>query len=385
MKRNIIILITVSVLFVLAISTGILTVSAALFQEDEDLRTEYETEHYDVNFSTMMDEQMEAGGALPQTDSGNEWYDASEALTAYYINPKNFEKDSSDFFQFMKLSSSSEVSTEQLNEDILKGKGELTGKANTFKQASEKHGVNEIYLISHALHETGGGTSGLAEGVEVGEDKKGEPTLAESSNQDKLDHINTVYNFFGVNATDDDPVKNGAKHAYEQGWFTPDDAIAGGAAYVKDNYISGGQDTLYKMRWDPDHSGENQYATDVGWAVKQTDDIKHVYDMLEDRDDALITFEIPAFNNQPESAEKPEGAEVFYVDQAGDDAEEDTEGEIKKKDHQLREGPTSDFPEVTTLSEETKVDIIGENTGWYKVEKDKQQGWVPSDDIKVKE
>lgn len=383
MKRSILIAGVTIAFFAMVIFSSSLTVSAEPFKNvEKGLQTKYESEHYNYNFSTMLDKQM-AMSTLPQTDSDGDWYDASEALTQYYTNPKNFEKDSSDYFQFMKLSSSSEVSTDQLNDEILQGKGELEGKAKEFKQASEKHNVNEIYLIAHALHETGEGSSELAEGVEVGKNKKGKPTLVKTSNRSELDDVKTVYNFFGIKADDDNALKNGAKYAYEQKWYTPEDAIVGGAGYIAEDYISKGQDTLYKMRWDPDNPGAHQYATDVGWAVKQTDDIKRVYDLLQDVDGAVMTFEVPEFNNQPEAGDKPEGADVFHLDQESDNAGE--KGKVKKKGHHLRKGPTSKFPEVMKLSKGTKVTIIGENTEWYKVKTDKQEGWISADDIQVKD
>lgn len=382
MKQNILILGTAIALFVLVFSSGFLAVSASSFQDDKELETKYETEHYNVNFSAMVDKQMEMD-PLPQTDSDNDWYDASEALTQYYTNPKNFDKDSSEYFQFMKLSSSSEISTDQLNDEILQGKGELEGKAKEFKQASEKQDVNEIYLISHALHETGEGSSKLAEGVEVGENKKGKPTLVTSSNRSKLDNIKTVYNFFGIKADDDNALEHGAKHAYKQKWNTPEDAIVGGANYIAQDYIAKGQDTLYKMRWNPENSGSNQYATDVGWAVKQTNNIKRVYDMLQDVDGVVLTFEVPEFNNQPKPADKPKGANVFHVDQESGNAGK--KGNVKKKSHHLRKGPTPQFSDVTKLSKGTQVTIIGENADWYKVKNDKQKGWISADNIQMKE
>ena len=59
------------------------------------------------------------------------------------------------------------------------------------KAAKDKH-VNEVYLISHALLETGAVKSELANGVEI-------------------DGKNT--NFYGVGALDKDPIKTGAEYA----------------------------------------------------------------------------------------------------------------------------------------------------------------------------
>lgn len=58
--------------------------------------------------------------------------------------------------------------------------------------AKEKH-VNEVYLISHALLETGSVRSDLAKGVEI-DGKK-------------------YYNFYGVGALDEDPIKTGSEYA----------------------------------------------------------------------------------------------------------------------------------------------------------------------------
>ena len=114
------------------------------------------------------------------------------------------------------------------------------------KAAKHKH-VNEVYLISHALLETGSAKSELASGVEI-DGKK-------------------YYNFFGVGALDEDPVNTGAKYAKKHGWDTPSKAIEGGAAFIHDHFLSKKeQNTLYSMRWNPQNPGKHQYATDIKWA-----------------------------------------------------------------------------------------------------------------------
>ena len=99
--------------------------------------------------------------------------------------------------------------------------------------------MNEIYLISHALLETGHGTSQLATGVLVSE-VGGQPVQPR-----------TVYNMFGIRAFDSCPIQCGSEYAYQQGWFTPEVAIIGGARWIGDGYINdptNRQDTLYKMK-----------------------------------------------------------------------------------------------------------------------------------------
>ena len=152
------------------------------------------------------------------------------------------------------------------------GKGILEGKGSAFIEAGRKHGINEIYLISHALLETGNGTSTLANGV-------------------KYNGV-TVYNMFGYGAKGSFPIGCGEEYAYKQGWTTPEKAIIGGAAEIGKGYINVGQDTLYKMRWNPANPATHQYATDIGWAVKQVSRIKNLYDQLSN---PLLHFDIPRF------------------------------------------------------------------------------------------
>ena len=41
-----------------------------------------------------------------------------------------------------------------------------------------------------------------------------------------------------------------------------------------------GQNTLYKMRWNPAHPGTHQYATDIDWANINAKIIKGYYDKI---------------------------------------------------------------------------------------------------------
>ena len=77
---------------------------------------------------------------------------------------------------------------------------------------------------------------------------------------------------FGIGAYDSNPKYYGAQRAYQERWFSPDAAIRGGAKFASQSYVnhpSYAQDTLYKMRWNPKQPATHQYATDIGWAVKQ--------------------------------------------------------------------------------------------------------------------
>lgn len=69
----------------------------------------------------------------------------------------------------------------------------LLAHTDDFVNAAKAKQVNEVYLISHALLETGSVVSELSNGVEI-DGKK-------------------YYNFYGVGALDEAPVKTGAEYA----------------------------------------------------------------------------------------------------------------------------------------------------------------------------
>ncbi|WP_338650786.1 SH3 domain-containing protein [Listeria seeligeri] len=197
-----------------------------------------------------------------------QWFNATQVDTSYYLNPNNFAKSSATYLQFLVLSKPAYIDVNEVNKNILAGKGILANKANSFSTAATTYNVNEIYLISHALLETGNGTSQLANGVTVSK-VDGKPVTPKK-----------VYNMYGIGAVDSDPLRGGSEYAYKQGWDTPEKAIIGGANFVAQNYISKGQDTLYKMRYNPANPGVHLYATDIGWATKQTTGMQKLYNQI---------------------------------------------------------------------------------------------------------
>ena len=212
-----------------------------------------------------------------KVNSTQSWGSASKEDTTYYLDPNNFLDNTVQSMQFLKLSAKADINDEEVDARILAGKGVLAGKASSFITAANAYGVNEIYLISHALLETGNGTSTLANGVKV--------------------NGKTVYNMYGIGAYDGSAISSGAQYAYNAGWFTPEAAIIGGAKFIAQGYINAGQDTLYKMRWNPnaaDSTGKatHQYATDIGWASKQVTQIYNLYSLLNSY---TLKLEIPVY------------------------------------------------------------------------------------------
>jgi beta-N-acetylglucosaminidase len=203
------------------------------------------------------------------------WRFATKDEIYYYMNPENFRSDTIRKYMFL-------------------GKGVLAGKGQAFLEAGKKANVNPIYLVAHALLETGNGTSKLSNGsITVKE-------IHEEFGNIKSDIKNVsgkkIYNVYGIGALDQGADLWGSEKAYSEGWFTIEDAIIGGAKWIGNGYVNSTtfkQNTLYKMRWDfSTDEMWHQYATDVGWAYKQTVQIKNIIDAM---DNPVIHLEIPRF------------------------------------------------------------------------------------------
>lgn len=192
-----------------------------------------------------------------------------------------------DLLQFLKLSVSSGIDEATLNQEI-GNSGVLTGKGNVFLNASQRYSINEIYLLAHAKLETGNGSSTLARGIRVTE-VDGKPVTPK-----------VVYNMFGIGAFDSSPLKSGSEYAYKMGWDTVDKAIMGGAEWISRQYVNHPthkQDTLYKMRWNPLSPGDHQYATDIGWAYKQTHTLNTLVEVSQ-KYDLHLNFDVPVYNKK---------------------------------------------------------------------------------------
>lgn len=230
---------------------------------------------YDVTLTALVDKQM---GLYPPPKiwRGGGLVSATRDETTEYMNPESYYTGAYKY-QFLDLSSSNGVSAEELNR-FLEGKGILEGQGQAFVEAAAENNVSEVYLVAHACHETGNGSTQLATGVNV--------------------NGTTVYNMFGIAAYDDSALYSGSQKAYNEGWTTPAAAIKGGAAWISKWYVNASdaqQNTLYKMLWNPEKPGEHQYATDIGWAVKQAVNIEKIFASFPN---AVLSYDIPVFEGQ---------------------------------------------------------------------------------------
>lgn len=207
------------------------------------------TETSPFTFQQALDRQMSRGNPKKSHTWG--WANATRAQTSSAMNVKRIWESNTQCYQMLNLGKYQGISVSALNK-ILKGKGTLDGQGKAFAEACKKHNINEIYLIAHAFLESGYGTSNFANG------KDG------------------VYNYFGIGAYDNNP-NYAMTFARNKGWTSPAKAIMGGASFVRKDYINKGQNTLYRIRWNPKNPATHQYATAIEWCQHQASTIAKLY------------------------------------------------------------------------------------------------------------
>ena len=216
---------------------------------------------------------------------------ASKSDLEYYLDPDNFRYSDRGMMQFLRLDSYKGGVTESELNSYLNTLPKVNGKntvfynqAKAFINAAKKYNVDLVYLVAHAMLETGYGKSVLAQGQTI-TTYKGKP----------LDSPVTVYNFYGIGAIDKSANVSGAEAAYSNGWTSIEKAIEGAANWIGSNYIHSSkynQNTLYKMRFNYDYTW-HQYATDVNWANGISGVMYKIVNMYDTPNN--LTFEIPDY------------------------------------------------------------------------------------------
>lgn len=329
---------------------------------------------YNYSFAHMVDKQM---AGTPKSDgAGN--ISATRQEVEYYANPSNFVEGTKEYFQYLVLSRPVGLNAKEVNENVLYNKGNLKGQAQAFIDAGREYNINEAYLIAHALHETGNGRSTLATGIPV--DKNGKVTRDSKGNMvHNSNTAHTVYNMYGYGAYDSCPIDCGAEYAFKQGWFTKSSSIIGGARSIY-NYINRGQDTLYKMRWNPVNPGYPQYATHVAWATLQTGRIHEIYQLLNNY---TLVYDIPQFNNQPPKTNKPSNSGSGTNTTPNSSYPTGVYGITNTGSVGLnfRDAPNTNASTkvIDSIPHGTRIEILGSNGAWINAKYNGKTGWVSSE------
>lgn len=250
----------------------------------------YDFHQYKPTLAEMVDIQMALkGGSRPKNSTGLTDWSTAEQVKAM-LDPTPCYKDGQQRFQFIRLDSPIEISdgglkgelsgsTENLKKELAKIKQDAlfpdAHLAPYFIEAMTASGLNVAYLVAHFRSETGNATSFFGP---VG---------------GKL-----YFNAYGIGAFDGSAYQSKLDTAKSEGWDTPKKAIVGGAAWVKKFMSKSGplQNTLYKMRWNPEVPGSNLYATDIHMANYLTETMSKI---LGGANPSSFRFDFPYYSDQP--------------------------------------------------------------------------------------
>ena len=260
---------------------------------------------YAISLSRMA--QLEASGAGANGISYSSFYGM--------LDPNAYSYNTTQFFQFAVLNKGySGVTAAQMNAYVANNciwqeqrygrTSGLRNMGNAFINAARTYGINEAYLLAHAIWESAWGCSELASGWTA--NRNGVVNV--NGSQHAYYKGTTYYNYYGIGAYDSNALSGGRAMAVKEGWTTREKAILGAAKWIASNYLnraSGQQNTLYLMKFDVPgavRTGSiwHQYCTGGNaWVLGIARVMANCYAAAgKSLGDAPVTFSVPSYSGQ---------------------------------------------------------------------------------------
>ncbi|MGN1330340.1 MAG: dockerin type I domain-containing protein [Clostridia bacterium] len=287
------------------------------------------------------------------------YYDASNIMVRYYLDPRNFLGEAM-VFQFLDLSNGDGITRENV---LSATRGTyLEQYTDDIMRAASEAKINPLHIVATIFQELG--------------DKTGMPSVISGNVQG----YEGYYNFYNYGATDGgDTLGKALQKAISMGWNSPSYALIDGAKKVlANNYISVGQTTKYFYKFDVvgteiltedmgsrtyNVNGDNfyghQYMTNLRDPSSQAGALYDIYADNQILDSKLI-FTIPVYNDMPDSVSVPTSltssdGELYYINS------------LKKYGIEFRTGPGSGYASLGNVYKDTVVARITTQGAWSQV------------------
>lgn len=257
---------------------------------------------------------LAAGAYDPATDTftivdAPRWVNASRAIVAYYMDPRNSLNESS-IFQFLDLDypvddavTSTTIDQMLANTFMSSANGpygfiDETERtyAEMFAIAGNMNNINPLFLATKVLQECGSRGSTSSDGA------------TGYYNLYNIGAYSSVYSasMLGLQFAQNGNGEQEFNERYMIPWTTPGLSIVGGSKWICNNYVHNGQNTIYFMRFNfnpqsSNKAGTHQYMTATQSSVAEASRIHAAY-VRSGAINGAITFQIPVFNNMPDSA-----------------------------------------------------------------------------------
>ena len=264
------------------VPTKVIDWNASIAGEMENYKTNLIQASSDRRLWSTENGAYSNGTYIPQ-DNGS-WYAASKQTVMFYMDPRNWFHEKTMFmFESLNFNSAYQTAANTRN-TILKGTFiDSNSFAKMLYNAGSANDVSTFHLASRLIGEQG--TSGSA--------------TAEMTDSDGQKY----YNYFNIGATGSGSaaiIANALKTAKANGWNTPQKAITGGAAFIKNDYINYGQNTIYFQKFNTINTSAywHQYQQNVRVCPGESYSTFGAYNNIGVIDTA-IKFIIPIYSNIP--------------------------------------------------------------------------------------
>lgn len=286
---------------------------------------------------------------------------ASEGITKYYLDPRNFLNEV-NVFQFLEISYNSKIHNVSGIKNAVKGTFLDKEITYTLEEKEEEKEYTKHYadIILEAAKQSNMSPYSIVTKIvqEVG--SKGSDSVSGT-----YKGYEGYYNFYNLGAYDTgNAIVNALKYAKDKEWNNQYTSIIEGAKEIANSYTNAGQNTAYFYKWDvvgtkilktgqtQTVSSSNmfwhQYMTNVQDPTSQSKSLYNTY-VKNKVIDAELNFIIPVYNNMPSENAMPSGltpdnGDLYYVNC--------TDGLA------IREKPTTSGKELGRLYKNTLVVML---------------------------
>ena len=261
--------------------------------------------NYVVNAQSEADRSLVSNnGALASWKDGyysSSWSIASDGIIKYYLDPRNGLSEKL-IFQFEQLTYNRSYHSVESVQKVVQGTfmdgtvpGESISYAQAFMNIAAQKNLSPILMAARVRQEQGVNGSQMISG--------------------KYPGFEGLYNHYNVGAsgnTQQKELETGLTKAREMGWTTPMLSLTGGSAFLSNNYIHRGQDTLYLQKFDVDSSFDtvcwHQYMQNIAAPESEALSTYRAYSNAGIVDSAFV-FRIPVYRNMPSYACTKPGSE----------------------------------------------------------------------------
>ena len=270
-----------------------------------DWNTVIYNEHSETHGRNLVSTDMDSAWVCQDCRNQGKWYDsglycASEEAVEYMMDPRNF-LNTHDIFQFQRLDASIGTTVDEIR-NVLKMEKVLylqddEAAIQAFANTAARNNLNAYHLVTRVIQEQGrSGTSTLSSG------------LGYTGNGYEY-YGYGYYNLFSIGASrgSGEPSYMIYIHALDraaiEGWNTRAASIEGGGAFVGENYIDVGQNTLYLQKFDVyNTNGQlywHQYMQNLFGAQSEADILYNAYKINGIEGNSNFEFLIPLYENMP--------------------------------------------------------------------------------------